>query len=123
MLRPMHNRYQLVRLRKRRFPRYLYWVLAPLPIHVLAYLILHATYSVIYDGSDSILSGLEFPITYAVLGMSGMLGGSAALVGLYNILAHSRAWVSVMVIGLLVAPSLLWAGASLYALLIFMAIV
>jgi len=48
--------------------------------------------------------GLEFPISYAVLGVSGVIGGWAALVGLYKVLAHSRAWVAVLVIGLLLAP-------------------
>lgn len=108
-------------MRERPSQQHLYWALAPLPIQVLAYLTLHATYSVIYDGRASILGGLEFPITYAVLGVSGVIGGGAALVGLYKVLAHSRAWVAALVIGLLLAPSLIWAGTCIYALLVFMA--
>lgn len=108
-------------MRPKRSSGHLWWALAPLPVQALATLTLHATYSVIYDGRSSILSGLEFPISYAALGVSGVIGGGVALVGLYKVLAHSRAWVAVMVIGLLVAPSLVWAGASVYALLMFMA--
>lgn len=108
-------------MRERPSSRHLYWALAPVPIQILAYLALHVTYSVIYDGSGSVLGGLEFPITYAVLGVSGVIGGGVALVGLYKVLVHSRLWVAVLVIGLLLAPSLLWAGTCIYALLIFMA--
>lgn len=121
MLRTVHDRYQLARLRKKRSSRHLYWAPTPLPIQALAYLALHATYSVIYDGRGSVLSGLEFPITYAVLGVSGVIGGGLALVGLYKVLVYSRDWVAAMVIGLLLTPSLLWAGVCIYTLLIFLA--
>jgi len=110
-------------MRHLRFPSHLYWAFAALPLQVVACLVLHITYTLIYGGHSRFLIGLEFPITYAVLGVSGVGGGGIALVGMYKVLMHSSARVAAMVVGLLVAPSLLWAGVCLYALLIFLTIV
>ena len=90
---------------------------------MVACLVLHITYTLIYSGQGQFLVGLEFPITYTVLGVSGVGGGGIALVGIYKVLMHSRARVAVMVVGLLLAPSLLWAGTCLYALLIFLTVI
>jgi hypothetical protein len=103
------------------FPEHLRWALAALPIQVLAYLALGISTTLIYGGDGGMPDSLVLPITYMVLVISGLAGGGAALIGLYKVLAHSRAWVAALVIGLLLAPSLVSAWASVYALLVFMA--
>ena len=62
----------------------------------------------------------EIPLTFALLLISA-LGGGLAAVGIYRLLAYSpRRGARFLVLITLSVLSLLWAGTCLYALLIFM---